>query len=1469
MTAAPDSGRQESAATPGAGKNVEGHDAVCFTAGPKAAVIGAGTIHAYLASRRKAPRLVAGISLGAINAAAMQRAYRDLQEASDQNKAPKERDATRWRWFRRYLEALSNSPFNVLWKAIPDQSDFFADMIPIRDTSVAPRFRKDEVEARRQLYLKVKLGRWLSQLPVTVRLMASGLVNYVRMLEKYPPHMRLWSRCALFANGIWLAFVVTLRIGLAPQFFSEQVFRDEVDAQERQPPPWWMGWVGWLNLFVMTMATLGGLGMGLAALITDPTANFRSTLNVLAFVGVAVATLALCGLLAVWLRQTVLKKLIPHDVYEVSDAIADWVMKVIAGLYTLTNVGLAGTLLYLAGSVVALSLQGVPVTSRMLDGAFVLVILSIFGICLLPFVIVPPTRRWLVRHRFLAEWPRPLFGWGLFAGSWANLVSLAVTLTLGAYFIATAPGHQDGAFHTTVSAAAAAVLLPAVPALPLVPVTISSLLWPYLRSYTGARRGWRRRVALVVSAVVIAILGVAALYIFVKLLDLLEHTIWRHQTGHVASQDQLWITFDIFAFVLMSTWFMFVILLTQPVPRGSFFNRVLGNVGLREGLLPDLALRQALHALFERPASDGAPAATDEVVSEGPGFPAAVFVASPLQTLRVPGRPQAADQIWATIGTPLQRALRAALAVPPLFSPVRLTANGPDKLDWWLSASVKGEEANFKQLSRGIDLVDGSVIRHNPLPAAFGFLRSRPDLATDMAANNDHDHPALHVVYGVPTEGRRAVSDDKGIANSIVDVGLASLRLSQRRDTQLEVMQTNVIARLESLIPESPESTTFALFADEISPAQDIVFANQLNPQCEEVLDGVAAGCRRSMERLYSVELAQYSGPKTSEGLVECGALMQANGRVPAGEPLTPGLPEVCGRCTKGLAAPISKAGTSCRIERFLGEPVAFSQDHPQLGGQEPRIVLVASGGVFRGAFHIGMLAGLRKAGIKPDLIVGASVGTLMGGAFGSMCCRPTSDALAELTDVFINVDERVALTQTLKNAARELGIRGRAISLSPGRVRRMVRRGARKDAGFASTGAPPALIDALSDLFLIPHRKTQKVASDFVAGDVTGAVKELLTHLRTETIRRLEIQRAVLGTSLLEGVADRLLVSGNLHHRASRQPFMSERISFFGTTTNLYTQSAVLLGGPDAYRGAPYDFVEAALASSAFPAVFAPRAESLVFPGSGNPEVLFADGGMFDNLPFLPAIEVLSQAQWGYRQTQAAQLTTTELLLQRRTRPDLLIAGALDPVPPSNEREPRVYDSIALVHERAGSLRHNVKIRSFELAARRVDSQLRRLLTTDVEALDSTRRTFLDKIVNAGVLAIYPHSSDHLNGTFSFCASTGLKTARVQRSIGDGCFQTLKQLAVHQAAANDPRIDTDPALLTARSLARLMRKPKVASMKRSDQEQRGALDCPFFTHDGEAFQCPFTETSTLDARRAWQMRGVFIQCREDACHKQ
>jgi predicted acylesterase/phospholipase RssA len=107
---------------------------------------------------------------------------------------------------------------------------------------------------------------------------------------------------------------------------------------------------------------------------------------------------------------------------------------------------------------------------------------------------------------------------------------------------------------------------------------------------------------------------------------------------------------------------------------------------------------------------------------------ALLAVAAPLQTLETTdGKPLVAYQSWAAEAVPVLAALEAALAMPPLFAPVHLEG---DDARQWLAAGVRDVEG-------GIDLVDGSVIRQNPLPSLFDFLRRRPELARRLEADAD------------------------------------------------------------------------------------------------------------------------------------------------------------------------------------------------------------------------------------------------------------------------------------------------------------------------------------------------------------------------------------------------------------------------------------------------------------------------------------------------------------------------------------------------------------------------------------------------------------------------------------------------------------------------------------------------------------------------------------------------------------
>jgi predicted acylesterase/phospholipase RssA len=550
-------------------------------------------------------------------------------------------------------------------------------------------------------------------------------------------------------------------------------------------------------------------------------------------------------------------------------------------------------------------------------------------------------------------------------------------------------------------------------------------------------------------------------------------------------------------------------------------------------------------------------------------------------------------------------------------------------------------------------------------------------------------------------------------------------------------------------------------------------------------------------------------------------------------------------------------------------EPGSLATQFPQLTGGEPRIVFVASGGVFRGAFHIGMLGALTDCKIKPDLVVGASVGTLMGGALAAMTCSEDGGKakLARLVMAFLHVDAEVALTQTFKGAARELGLRGRCVPLSPARVRRMILSGSQADPGYAVSGAPAALIDTFSDLFMIPHEGTRKIAADFVAGRVAASVARLLKEIERETLRRLRIEQAVVGTSLLDGLARELLGVESNEASLERQPFLSKGIAFFGTATDLGARTSVLLGGDGILPGAPYNIVEAALASSAFPCVFAPRSLSDIFPGIGSPTRYLADGGMFDNLPFFPAIGILSEVQRDYRASTAGRAETPRGFLRTRfENPDLLIAGALNTLPELEPDGRGEFETMAAIRRRATALQDNVKIRSFEAGSERVRRQVSRYLSN---TNDSTRGAeFLDHVVHAAVLPVFPATREHLNGTFAFCRSMKLDRNRLTGSIANGCFETLSALAENQKPS-----DTLSSV-AVRNLTQRGRIPRLAWRAEGAHVPTGM--CPWFVRDSlgprteesetglRSFECPFVASARKDA----QVRKVYTRCIRDATHR-
>jgi predicted acylesterase/phospholipase RssA len=868
-----------------------------------------------------------------------------------------------------------------------------------------------------------------------------------------------------------------------------------------------------------------------------------------------------------------------------------------------------------------------------------------------------------------------------------------------------------------------------------------------------------------------------------------------------------------------------------------FRTTLLAGFGLQEGLVNDFHLRLRLARVFRTTAP------TEPTLSDVP-MPV-VIVATPLETGPPNDIPMKfpSYQLWFKRGASLLTALRTAVGLPGLMGPVRLT---PAEQHTSLSEVVDDRH--------DVHLVDGSVVRQNPLPALFSFLKDQANITVvrQLEAASRGNRAAIHVVYGVPIAP--AASDREPLAEeaaNVVDVGFASIRLAQRRDTQLEVAQTNLISRVQQAIgrdaPAPDGRPTLTLFADEIAPTADVGFKNPLRPTRDEILSTTAAGCRRTLETLYADRLRTAAAGR---GTVLCPAFLtgiDTRRPLPGREPMHPGLSEVCRACTRELTPPQRPLRTTASTVALLPDGPLFRTPPATLAGDRPRIVFVANGGVFRGAFHIGVIGALLATKTEPDLIVGASVGTLMGGALAAMTCAGEPrrwELLGDLVRIFEHVDQEVALTRRLKTAVRDVGVRAREVRLSPRQVRRMLKRGSRHDPGYAAAGAPPPLIDAISELCLIPHRQTATIAAEFVAGHVTQAIHAFLGELRHETLVRLDIDRELIGAWGLVQAARRIF--GHVKP-GERQPFLrgDVGVAVFATATQLGQQAPLLLGVEATYPAMPFDFVEAALASSAFPCVFSPRRESDLYPGVGAVEVRMADGGMFDNLPFMPAIGILSRCQEEYRRGSGRK--AREFLQQRHAQPDLIIAGALDANPGPIDGELGDPFSVA---RRAKTLQNNVKIRSFVRLAERVHGQAGALLdATKTDPVTAETERIMDALVTAGVLPVFPTDRDHLNPTFAFSASMGLKRARVLRSVADGCFQTLAAFA--QAPA-----DAGPLAAALRGLSARVPRMTFAAGRRP---RRG--DCPYFTNGGRPLRCPFARDDT-------RAMNVYAACAADARHQ-
>lgn len=71
-------------------------------------------------------------------------------------------------------------------------------------------------------------------------------------------------------------------------------------------------------------------------------------------------------------------------------------------------------------------------------------------------------------------------------------------------------------------------------------------------------------------------------------------------------------------------------------------------------------------------------------------------------------------------------------------------------------------------------------------------------------------------------------------------------------------------------------------------------------------------------------------------------------------------------------------------LAALMAVPAAFAQEAPPAPEDHPKVALVLSGGGALGLAHVGAIQELERLGIRPDMIVGTSMGAVIGGLYAS-----------------------------------------------------------------------------------------------------------------------------------------------------------------------------------------------------------------------------------------------------------------------------------------------------------------------------------------------------------------------------------------------------------------------------------------------------------------------------------------------------
>ena len=707
-------------------------------------------------------------------------------------------------------------------------------------------------------------------------------------------------------------------------------------------------------------------------------------------------------------------------------------------------------------------------------------------------------------------------------------------------------------------------------------------------------------------------------------------------------------------------------------------------------------------------------------------------------------------------------------------------------------------------------------------------------------------------------------------------------------------------AWVHTVEPEKPLELTQRLVEAESTERRRTLIAEAVADGCRAALEVMIQPAIREVVPLPPAPADQASADKPPARLVKCRrAVMkhlnvdkpdlpgsEANNKGSTDE-MGPGLSEVCGVCalkrgTDAHGEPTYDDKVSLRIPRSdfhqprwpsetqtalaneddfdtekrtaehelppPGEAPLWQwpQDRPAGAGKErPLINLLFSGGVFRGVYQIGVLNALSEVNLRPDVVAGASVGSITAAMVARVLVedqdkQKRQQRIADLAATYMALD-RLILTDRLADFVRNLTLRAAATRLSLRQA----------DSGFRRYDRPRrgqfeqelrVVLAGLERLFYVSPFEVKDLV-EAIRDRRTHDVYRLVRHYLQEWLDRSGIETEALGAEPLALLIREHVIKGLPGDAEPTQVpfdvFLEDGLCLLATTTNLTKGRLEILGKGQIRSKTNLTLLDSLLASSAFPGVFRPRESWELMPATGAADQ-FIDGGVIDNLPLDAVAEFL------HRAALVGKITP-----RPEKGPHLLFSASLEIELPhlTTQQVAAVQGNWPALFRRTRQLGYNQKLEVYSTTQR----DIRAIYEYSKDHNEQQAWTPLD----LEVVTVRPK---WLCGTFAFHPMLGFRRANQAASIAHGCATTLARLG--ELPKDDRAKDWASAWgINVTDLPPVDTEPLVP-------RDHGPNKC-WFRPDAD---CPFSPVQlarlTLEEHTATELQSIYRACGRRETHQ-